>query len=69
MNTETLDKLYLEWSQFTRAKTASELRLINALHNICLIEAQNQKGGLKLAARIAKQELDALASNKHRSLP
>ena len=24
---ETLDKLYLEWSQFTRAKTARELQL------------------------------------------
>lgn len=27
MNTETLDKLFLEWSQFTKAKTARELRL------------------------------------------
>lgn len=26
MNTETLDKLYLEWSQFTEARTARELR-------------------------------------------
>lgn len=25
--TETLDKLYLEWSQFTGAKTARELKL------------------------------------------
>jgi hypothetical protein len=27
MTTETLDKLYLEWSQFTRAKTAKEIAL------------------------------------------
>ena len=27
MQTETLDKLYLEWSQFTKAKTAKELKL------------------------------------------
>lgn len=26
MTTETLDKLYLEWSQFTQARTARELR-------------------------------------------
>ena len=26
MTTETLDKLYLEWSQFTHARTARELR-------------------------------------------
>ena len=26
METETLDKLYLEWSQFTQARTARELR-------------------------------------------
>lgn len=27
MNTETLDKLYLEWSQFTKSKTAREIEL------------------------------------------
>ncbi len=26
-NTETLDKLYLEWSQFTKAETAKEIAL------------------------------------------
>ncbi|MDH0869718.1 hypothetical protein [Agrobacterium pusense] len=26
-NTETLDKLYLEWSQFTKAETAKEIKL------------------------------------------
>lgn len=29
--TETLDKQYLEWSQFTRARTAREVALITAL--------------------------------------
>lgn len=27
MQTETLDKLYLEWSQFTKARTAREIKL------------------------------------------
>jgi hypothetical protein len=27
MNSETLDKIYLEWSNFTSATTAKELRL------------------------------------------
>lgn len=34
MNTETLDKLYLEWSQFTKAKTEREIELTNALSMI-----------------------------------
>ena len=34
METTTLDKLYLEWSQFTKAKTAKELRLREALENL-----------------------------------
>lgn len=34
MNTETLDKLYLEWSQFTRARTKRELYLVNLLQRI-----------------------------------
>lgn len=31
METETLDKLYLEWSQFTKARTALERRLIRVI--------------------------------------
>jgi hypothetical protein len=34
MNTETLDKLYLEWSQFTTARTAREVRLTAALSRL-----------------------------------
>ena len=34
MNTETLDKLYLEWSQFTKATTSREAKMIEALE-IC----------------------------------
>ena len=33
MKTETLDKLYLEWSQFTKAKTKRELDLEKLLHD------------------------------------
>ena len=31
MDTETLDKLYLEWSQFTKARTRRELAMERAL--------------------------------------
>lgn len=31
MNTETLDKLYLEWAQFTKATTWREAKMIEAL--------------------------------------
>jgi hypothetical protein len=31
MTTETLDRLYLEWSQFTRARTSREIALLAAL--------------------------------------
>ena len=34
MDTETLDKLYLEWSQFTRARTVRELEMAKALAEI-----------------------------------
>lgn len=34
METETLDKIYLEWSQFTNARTNRELKLIDALNQI-----------------------------------
>ena len=40
METETLDKLYLEISQFTKAKTGNEIRLeimIDILINKCLL--------------------------------
>ena len=33
MDTETLDKVYLEWSQFTKAKTVKEI----------LLEAENAR--------------------------
>ncbi len=32
MNTETLDKIYLEWSQFTQARTALEIELREAMY-------------------------------------
>lgn len=31
MTTETLDKLYLEWSQFTSARTGREIKMLAAL--------------------------------------
>jgi hypothetical protein len=34
MTTETLDKLYLEWSQFTKARTGREIEMFSALEAI-----------------------------------
>lgn len=34
MDTETLDKLYLEWSQFTQARNRRELIMTDALNRI-----------------------------------
>lgn len=34
VQTETLDKLYLEWSQFTQAKTSKEIKLASLLDEI-----------------------------------
>jgi hypothetical protein len=31
MDTETLDRLFLEWSQFTKARTGKEIALFDAL--------------------------------------
>lgn len=34
MTTETLDKLYLEWSQFTKARTFREIAMLGALRDV-----------------------------------
>lgn len=34
METETLDKLYLEWSQITKARTSREIRYERSLRSI-----------------------------------
>jgi hypothetical protein len=34
VTTETLDKLYLEWSQFTRARNAREIALIGLIEGV-----------------------------------
>jgi hypothetical protein len=34
MATETLDRLYLEWSQFTKARTQREILMIEALKSV-----------------------------------
>jgi len=47
--TETLDKLYLEWSQFTEARTAREIKL---------------KESLAEAIFVLKSIIDDLPSNK-----
>lgn len=35
METSTLDKLYLEWSQFTGARTGREIALAKAGQSVC----------------------------------
>ena len=37
MQTETLDKLYLEWSQFTTARTSREIALEDAIKNMLFV--------------------------------
>lgn len=47
--TETLDKIYLEWSQFTKARTALEielLRRLNALEEVVEDYVSDFKNGL-----------------------
>lgn len=35
MTFETIDKMYLEWSQITRARTGREIRLFQAAKQVC----------------------------------
>ena len=44
METETLDKMYLEWSQFTKARTAREIAMGQALKSIAGWKAVNLNG-------------------------
>ena len=66
MQTETLDKLYLEWSQYTNARTAREIRTQNqvdalreALQNIINHQMAVCHGSINMSAtyRIAKKAL------------
>jgi hypothetical protein len=59
MDTETLDKLYLEWSQFTRARTAREITLVKALEEII-----KEVGTSTRANKLASAALDAVGSGK-----
>lgn len=44
MTTETLDKLYLEWSQLTKARNAREIAMAAALKSIADWRAVNLSG-------------------------
>jgi hypothetical protein len=57
MATETLDRLYLEWSQFTTARTARELDLIAALDEAINFVVIDKFPG---ATRVLKLCTDAL---------
>ncbi len=50
MNTETLDKLFLEWSQFTKARTARELAMRIALEQIRRVTTNPARNGPALQA-------------------
>jgi len=68
MTTETLDKLYLEWSQFTGAKTARELQLEAENERLRFAKAQWYQTAQHY--RLALQEIrDATPANKHDEWP
>lgn len=46
-DTETIDRLYLEWSQFTLAKTERELIAESALTEIARTHAEHPSGSLE----------------------
>jgi len=53
METETLDKLYLEWSQFTKARTAREIHLLDVIQ--CAYEhlqSLNPDGASRLLSKV-----------------
>lgn len=47
--TETLDKLYLEWSQFTNARTAREIKMEKALRWIADVPGAHPNNVLAVA--------------------
>ena len=50
METETLDKFYLELSQFTKAKTAREIKMKQLLSE-ALIELEREQGGYNVSLK------------------
>lgn len=44
MTTETLDKIYLEWSQFTSARTAREIAMLNQVELLRAVLLQCKHG-------------------------
>lgn len=49
MNTETLDKLYLEWSQFTKARNEREIALREAIY---MLQRAAQESDTVQSARV-----------------
>lgn len=62
MDTDTLDKLYLEWSQFTKALTRRELVMIRALEKIVALSDLEMKDG-DAAREIASRAIRAAVGN------
>ena len=57
MTTETLDKLYLEWSQFTKARNRREIRAVEMLRAIRFEYARKLKPKTKRDINILIDEL------------
>lgn len=49
VQTETLDKLYLEWSQFTGARTEREIRMFKLLEIAASTAKMAKASGTRLA--------------------
>lgn len=59
-DTETLDRLYIEWSQFTRARNAREIVLVKALeHARKNLEIAVRVNGGDPADHVTIKEIDA----------
>ena len=59
MDTETLDKLYLEWSQFTKAHTGKERLMFATMHKIL------ECASLDDAKALAMNAIRSLGEDKH----
>ena len=51
MDTEVLDKLYLEWSQFTSARNQREIHALEVLRSVRFTEKRPLGKALKKAVR------------------
>jgi len=57
MQTETMDKLYLEYSQITKARTARELSMLTALNRIRWFARQHDTLAAMTIVKMVNEEI------------